>query len=156
MKRKLDKNDRPSSAADSEQKPATEKAEAEFSFTDLGLDPRLLQAIAKQKFEKPTLVQRKAIPLALSGQDVLCKAKTGSGKTAAYVLPLLASILKKKQVHIGRSPTSLAQQMTDFASRLQLRHQLRHLSLSRHVNLPTKCSRPSNNSPPSAPRISKQ
>lgn len=156
MKRKLDKNDRPSSAADSEQKPATEKPEAEFSFTDLGLDPRLLQAIAKQKFEKPTLVQRKAIPLALSGQDVLCKAKTGSGKTAAYVLPLLASILKKKQVHTGRSPTSLAQQMTDLASRLQLRHQLRRLSSCRHANLPTKCSKPSNNSLPSAPRIFKQ
>uniref|UniRef100_A0A8H7TSV2 RNA helicase n=1 Tax=Bionectria ochroleuca TaxID=29856 RepID=A0A8H7TSV2_BIOOC len=107
MKRKLDKNDRPSSAADSEQKPATEKAEAEFSFTDLGLDPRLLQAIAKQKFEKPTLVQRKAIPLALSGQDVLCKAKTGSGKTAAYVLPLLASILKKKQTTTTASTSAL-------------------------------------------------
>ncbi|KAK7208871.1 hypothetical protein V2G26_016049 [Clonostachys chloroleuca] len=107
MKRKLDKNDRPSSAADSEQKPATEKPEAEFSFTDLGLDPRLLQAIAKQKFEKPTLVQRKAIPLALSGQDVLCKAKTGSGKTAAYVLPLLASILKKKQTTTAASTSAL-------------------------------------------------
>jgi ATP-dependent RNA helicase DDX56/DBP9 len=43
-------------------------------------------------------VQRKAIPLALNGQDVLAKADCGSGKTAAYVLPLLSSILKRKAV----------------------------------------------------------
>ncbi|RSL40321.1 ATP-dependent RNA helicase DBP9 [Fusarium sp. AF-6] len=71
-------------------------AEEETSFVDLGLDPRLLQAVAQQKFAKPTLVQRKAIPLALNGQDVLAKADCGSGKTAAYVLPLLSSILKRK------------------------------------------------------------
>jgi superfamily II DNA/RNA helicase len=78
-------------------KPA-QKQEDEASFVDLGLDPRLLQAIAQQKFAKPTLVQRKAIPLALNGQDVLAKADCGSGKTAAYVLPLLSSILKRKAV----------------------------------------------------------
>jgi len=72
--------------------------EEETSFVDLGLDPRLLQAIAQQKFAKPTLVQRKAIPLALNGQDVLAKADCGSGKTAAYVLPLLSNILKRKAV----------------------------------------------------------
>ncbi|KAK1775010.1 ATP-dependent RNA helicase [Copromyces sp. CBS 386.78] len=73
-----------------------QKDDAELTFSDLGLDPRLVQAVAKQSFEKPTLVQRKAIPLALAGQDVLCKAKTGSGKTAAYVLPVLSGILKRK------------------------------------------------------------
>ncbi|RSL68320.1 ATP-dependent RNA helicase DBP9 [Fusarium duplospermum] len=77
------------------EKPA---AEEETSFVDLGLDPRLLQAVAQQKFAKPTLVQRKAIPLALNGQDVLAKADCGSGKTAAYVLPLLSSILKRKTI----------------------------------------------------------
>ncbi|KAK4453927.1 ATP-dependent RNA helicase dbp-9 [Podospora aff. communis PSN243] len=104
MKRKLDKNDEPSSPLKSEKesKPPVAKQEPkelpkeDLSFAELGLDPRLVQAIAKQNFEKPTLVQRKAIPLALQGQDVLCKAKTGSGKTAAYVLPLLSGILKRK------------------------------------------------------------
>ncbi|KAL2015940.1 hypothetical protein VTK56DRAFT_4530 [Thermocarpiscus australiensis] len=102
MKRKLDKNDEPSTAAphhDSKSdQPQQQQTEAEPSFADLGLDPRLVQAVAKQNFEKPTLVQRKAIPLALQGQDVLCKAKTGSGKTAAYVLPLLSGILKRKSI----------------------------------------------------------
>lgn len=83
---------------------ATQNATEEFSFTKLGLDPRLVQAVAEQKFSQPTLVQRMAIPVALKGQDVLCKAKTGSGKTAAYVLPLLASILKRKTVS-KRRPT---------------------------------------------------
>lgn len=92
VKRKIDDNGEPSPAA------ATETTTAEPTFSDLGLDPRLVQAIAKEKFEKPTLVQRSAIPLALDGQDVLAKAKTGSGKTLAYILPVLQSILKRKQV----------------------------------------------------------
>ncbi|KAK3504138.1 ATP-dependent RNA helicase dbp-9 [Neurospora crassa] len=79
-----------------DEKKQSEKDDADLTFSDLGLDPRLVQAVAKQSFEKPTLVQRKAIPLALAGQDVLCKAKTGSGKTAAYVLPVLSGILKRK------------------------------------------------------------
>jgi ATP-dependent RNA helicase DDX56/DBP9 len=95
MKRKLDENDEPSPT------PAEELAaasESQPSFSDLGLDSRLLQAIAQQNYREPTLVQRQAIPLALDGKDVLAKAKTGSGKTAAYVLPVLQSILKRKQV----------------------------------------------------------
>ncbi|KAL2144811.1 hypothetical protein VTI28DRAFT_8473 [Corynascus sepedonium] len=100
MKRKLDRNGEPvATTSETDTKPSQsdkQAAEAEPSFGDLGLDPRLVQAVAKQSFEKPTLVQRKAIPLALQGQDVLCKAKTGSGKTAAYVLPVLSSILKRK------------------------------------------------------------
>lgn len=102
MKRKLDKTGEPSAApAEPETKttqPEKQAAATEPSFAELGLDPRLVQAVAKQSFEKPTLVQRRAIPLALQGQDVLCKAKTGSGKTAAYVLPVLSSILKRKTV----------------------------------------------------------
>lgn len=94
MKRKIEET----SDAPAKTKAAAAEAGKEFSFTDLGLDPRLVQAVAEQKFSQPTLVQRMAIPIALKGQDVLCKAKTGSGKTAAYVLPVLAGILKRKTV----------------------------------------------------------
>lgn len=97
MKRKIDDSGEPTPAAETEAKPTS----PEPTFADLGLDPRLVQAIAKEKFEKPTLVQRTAIPLALDGQDVLAKAKTGSGKTLAYILPVLQSILKRKQVRQG-------------------------------------------------------
>lgn len=92
MKRKLDANDVPAPAAD-----VVEKKE-EITFAGLGLDSRLLQGIAKQNFQTPTLVQSKAIPLALEGRDVLARAKTGSGKTAAYLLPIINSVLKRKQV----------------------------------------------------------
>lgn len=104
MKRKLDQNDVP--AVESEAAPVKTPVgpESEPSFTELGLDARLVQAVAEQSYLKPTLVQRKAIPLALDGQDVLCKAKTGSGKTAAYVLPVLSGILKKKSVCVS-TPT---------------------------------------------------
>lgn len=92
MKRKLDENDVPAPVQPGDEK----KEEAEFAA--LGLDTRLLQGIAKQNFQTPTLVQSKAIPLALEGRDVLARAKTGSGKTAAYLLPILHSILKRKQL----------------------------------------------------------
>ncbi|KAJ5716927.1 ATP-dependent RNA helicase dbp9 [Penicillium malachiteum] len=88
MKRKLDANDVPS--------PEAAAAEEELDFEALGLDPRLRQALIKEKFSKPTLVQSKAIPLALEGKDILARAKTGSGKTAAYVLPVLQAILQRK------------------------------------------------------------
>jgi len=101
MKRKLDDHDVPAPVAEEEKAEKAEKAEKQVkdkSFTGLGLDARLLQAIAKQNFTEPTLVQRKAIPLAIQGKDILARAKTGSGKTAAYLLPILHSILKRKEV----------------------------------------------------------
>ncbi|KAL4955219.1 ATP-dependent RNA helicase dbp9 [Aspergillus filifer] len=96
MKRKLDANDVPSPEA-SDVKDVTE-ADAAEDFENLNLDPRLRQALVKEKFSKPTPVQAKAIPLALEGKDILARAKTGSGKTAAYVLPVLQTILQKKAV----------------------------------------------------------
>lgn len=101
MKRKLDQNEEPSPVPEpATEKPSTPKTPKakDPSFGELGLDPRLVQALAKQNFEKPTPVQHKVIPLALDGQDVAAKAPCGSGKTAAYVLPLLSAILKRKSV----------------------------------------------------------
>ncbi|KAJ5665847.1 ATP-dependent RNA helicase dbp9 [Penicillium maclennaniae] len=89
MKRKLDANDVPSPEAKSAE-------EQDADFETLNLDPRLRQALIKEKFTKPTPVQAKAIPLALEGKDILARAKTGSGKTAAYVLPVLQAILQQK------------------------------------------------------------
>ena len=94
MKRKLDANDIPAPAGE------VDGQSQNRSFAGLGLDSRLLQGISKQSFQAPTPVQLKAIPLALDGRDVLARAKTGSGKTAAYLLPILHSILKRKQVGV--------------------------------------------------------
>lgn len=62
------------------------------------LDPRVLRALADLAFTHPTLVQTQAIPLILQGKDVLAKARTGSGKTAAYGLPAVQRVLLAKEV----------------------------------------------------------
>ncbi|MFZ6677583.1 DEAD/DEAH box helicase [Undibacterium sp. Tian12W] len=60
-----------------------------MTFESLGLIPELLQAVAARQYETPTAVQAEAIPAVLAGQDVMALAQTGSGKTAAFALPLL-------------------------------------------------------------------
>ncbi|XP_063301616.1 probable ATP-dependent RNA helicase DDX56 [Pelobates fuscus] len=65
-------------------------------FHELGLDDRLLRAIADLGWAKPTLIQEKAIPLALDGKDLLARARTGSGKTAAYLIPIIQNLLQSK------------------------------------------------------------
>ena len=63
-----------------------------MSFEDLGLEPSILSAIAKTGFTEPTPVQLAAIPKALQGKDLMVSAQTGSGKTAAFMLPALNRI----------------------------------------------------------------
>ena len=60
-----------------------------MSFDHLGLRPELLRAVAEQGYTTPTPVQERAIPIVLSGKDLLAGAQTGTGKTAAFVLPIL-------------------------------------------------------------------
>jgi ATP-dependent RNA helicase RhlE len=60
-----------------------------MSFDSLGLKAELLRAIAAQGFSTPTPVQLNAIPAALAGRDVMASARTGTGKTAAFALPIL-------------------------------------------------------------------
>ena len=60
-----------------------------MSFDNLGLMPELLRAVRDQGYEIPTPVQEQAIPLILSGRDLLAGAQTGTGKTAGFVLPIL-------------------------------------------------------------------
>ncbi|WP_436794372.1 DEAD/DEAH box helicase [Actinospongicola halichondriae] len=61
-------------------------------FEGLGLADELLRSLARLGYEEPTPIQREAIPVLLSGQDVLGQAATGTGKTAAFALPILQSI----------------------------------------------------------------
>ena len=63
---------------------------------DFGLDRRLIKALTKLGFTYPTLVQAKCIPIIIQGKDVLVRAKTGSGKTIAFSLPILQKILSMK------------------------------------------------------------
>src|SRR5688500_16123662 len=73
----------------------TETKNENVEFTSLGLRPELVEAVARLGFESPTPVQVAAIPPALEGKDVLASAMTGSGKTAAFVLPILQRLAGK-------------------------------------------------------------
>ncbi|TVQ93376.1 MAG: DEAD/DEAH box helicase [Deltaproteobacteria bacterium] len=96
------------------------------SFADLDLDDRLLQAIASLGFEEPTPIQVEAIPVMLSGRDMVGGARTGSGKTAAFGLPLLHRVRDGGPVRaLVLAPTrELALQVTDalqsYAAALRL------------------------------------
>ena len=65
---------------------------AAASFAELGLDPRLVRALAAGDIREPFAIQARALPDALAGRDVLGRAQTGSGKTLAFGLPLLTRL----------------------------------------------------------------
>lgn len=84
----------PPTGSDSESQAASgapPKAAAK-RFADLGLDPRLLKTIEAMGFDEPSPIQVRSIPVAVEGKDMVGIAQTGSGKTAAFGLPLLQSI----------------------------------------------------------------
>ena len=60
-----------------------------MNFEDLKLAPAIVKAVREQGYETPTAIQAQAIPLVLEGHDLLGGAQTGTGKTAAFTLPLL-------------------------------------------------------------------
>ncbi|HNQ23150.1 MAG TPA: DEAD/DEAH box helicase [Phycisphaerae bacterium] len=62
------------------------------AFADLGVETRFLQALAKMQFQEPTDIQKGMIPPALTGRDVMGQARTGTGKTAAFALPVLQQL----------------------------------------------------------------
>ncbi|MES0491471.1 MAG: DEAD/DEAH box helicase [Leptospirales bacterium] len=76
-------------------------------FSDLPLAPPIQQALQKVGYDKPTPIQRETIPLVLKGHDILGIAQTGTGKTAAFCLPILDILLYKKIENIPRCPRVL-------------------------------------------------
>ncbi|PSN72338.1 DEAD-domain-containing protein [Corynespora cassiicola Philippines] len=127
MKRKLNENDVP-------------EPSAEASFASFGLEPRLLRGIKDQKWSSPTLVQSKAVPLALEGSDILARSGTGTGKTAAYLLPILQKIVRRDSTTAATSalilvPTKeLAAQVTKLAQSLAAYTSIRALNIAGKEN----------------------
>ncbi|XP_022905090.2 probable ATP-dependent RNA helicase DDX56 [Onthophagus taurus] len=84
-----------------------ENDEKILNFHEMEIDDRILKAIAKLGWQIPTLIQEKAIPLLLEGKDVLVRARTGSGKTAAFSLPVIQKILSSKDTTIHQETKAL-------------------------------------------------
>ncbi|XP_059593886.1 DEAD-box ATP-dependent RNA helicase 24 isoform X2 [Vitis vinifera] len=74
------------------------------TFEDCGFSPQLMNAITKQGYEKPTPIQCQAFPIVLSGRDIIGIAKTGSGKTAAFVLPMIVHIMDQPELAKEEGP----------------------------------------------------
>jgi len=103
----------------------TTDATAEPRFADLGLEPAVLRALDAVGYEHPTPIQNRTIPPLLAGQDVLGQAQTGTGKTAAFALPLLSRLdpgVRAPQVLVLTPTRELAIQVAEafrrYASRL--------------------------------------
>jgi len=75
-----------------------------MSFDSLGLSADILRAVAEQGYREPTPIQRQAIPVVLSGRDLLASAQTGTGKTAGFTLPLLQKLSTQAATGRGRRP----------------------------------------------------
>ncbi|XP_038589322.1 probable ATP-dependent RNA helicase DDX56 [Micropterus salmoides] len=103
-----------------------------LQFHEMGLDDRLLKAVADLGWSQPTLIQEKAVPLALEGKDLLARARTGSGKTAAYAIPVIQRVLASKQSvreqdvralilvptkELGQQVQTMIRQLTAYCSR---------------------------------------
>ncbi|PRP78149.1 hypothetical protein PROFUN_13951 [Planoprotostelium fungivorum] len=90
-----------------------------LSFRGAGLEPALLKEITKQNFTTPTAIQKQALPIAMSGRDIIGIAKTGSGKTAAFVWPMIPHILDQHELEKGDGPIAII-----LAPTRELAHQI--------------------------------
>ncbi|XP_055686439.1 ATP-dependent RNA helicase DDX42 [Lutzomyia longipalpis] len=77
------------------------------SFAHFNFDENLMKAIRKADYTQPTPIQAQAIPAALGGRDIIGIAKTGSGKTAAFIWPMLVHIMDQKELQPGDGPIGL-------------------------------------------------
>ena len=104
--------------------------DVDMTFSDLGLPDSILQALEKVGYEKPSPIQAESIPLLLEGHDLLGQAQTGTGKTAAFALPMLAQLdidAKLPQLLVLAPTRELAIQIADDATRL-----VKHMGLNIH------------------------
>jgi superfamily II DNA/RNA helicase len=89
-----------------------------MNFSDLGLSPKVLEAVTSAGYTVPTAIQAEAIPHALQRKDVLGLAQTGSGKTAAFVLPML-SMLEKGRARARMPRTLILEPTRELAAQVE-------------------------------------
>jgi superfamily II DNA/RNA helicase len=89
-----------------------------MKFDELGLSPKVLESVAAAGYSTPTAIQAEAIPHALQRRDVLGLAQTGSGKTAAFVLPML-TLLEKGRARARMPRTLILEPTRELAMQVQ-------------------------------------
>lgn len=115
-----------------------------MSFQELGIIDPILHAVREKGYDNPTPIQQQAIPAILSGRDVVASAQTGTGKTAAFAIPLLQKIASqnKKNVIQGLilTPTrelaiQVCDNLTQYGKRLSVRSVLVYGGVSQHTQV---------------------
>src|SRR5207247_9868219 len=91
------------------------------AFNNLGLDPALVRAVNAIRHEAPTPIQRAAIPASLAARDVIGTAQTRTGKTAAFLLPILQRLMKQPP---GRTRTLVLSATRELAAQTDKTHRL--------------------------------
>jgi ATP-dependent RNA helicase DeaD len=115
-----------------EEGPIQKEFEKLSTFTELGLDSEVLQAVSEMGFEEATPIQAKAIPVAIQGRDMIGQAQTGTGKTAAFGIPLVSKIPASEDriVALVMAPTrELAIQVAEEIEKLGRFKGLRSLAI---------------------------
>jgi ATP-dependent RNA helicase RhlE len=118
-------------------------------FSNLGLADQLVQGILATGYTAPTAIQSRAIPLAVAGRDIIGCAQTGTGKTAAFVLPMLNHFLQHAASHKGHptrglvlTPTrELAQQVEEFVTGYGRFASLQSIAIFGGVNMESQIKR---------------
>lgn len=105
----------------------TESANGANNFSDLGIDPRILEILSKQGFTVPTPIQHKVIPCGLQGKDIIGIAQTGTGKTLGFGIPVLQYVANGNGRGLIVVPTrelaiQVAEVMKNIGTPLAIRH----------------------------------
>lgn len=104
-------------------------------FSELDLDPRLLAALKDKGYERPTAIQSEAIPAAMEGRDVMGSAPTGTGKTAAFLLPAIQHLLDYPRKKPGAPRVLVLTPTRELA--MQVADQARELAANTHLAIAT-------------------
>ncbi len=106
-----------------------------MSFTSLGLSPLILQAIEEKGYKQPSPIQEQGIPVVLEGKDVMAAAQTGTGKTAAFTLPILSMFENSTPAAANNVKALILTPTRELAAQIDenIRHYGKHLNLKTQV-----------------------
>ncbi len=88
-------------------------------FTSLGLSTPILEALSQQGYSKPSPIQQQAIPVILQGRDILAAAQTGTGKTAAFSLPIVEMLINSPQAGANQTHALILTPTRELAAQVQ-------------------------------------